>query len=57
MDLLRYQILETTKTFILNTRLISCLLKLLSLSICSHASNEKKESEKGLKTNPLSQTI
>jgi hypothetical protein len=57
MDLLKYQILEPTKTFILTTRLISCLLKLVNLSICSHASNKKKESEKGLKTNPLSQTI
>jgi hypothetical protein len=33
--------LETTKTFILNTRLISCLLKLVNLSICSHTSNKK----------------
>jgi hypothetical protein len=39
--LLKYQIFEPTKTFILNTRLISCLLKLLNLSICSHASNKK----------------
>jgi hypothetical protein len=41
MELLKYQILETTKTFILNPRLISCLLKLVNLSICSHASNKK----------------
>jgi hypothetical protein len=53
MDLLKYQILEPTKTFILNIRLISCLLKPVNLSICSHASNTK-EYEKGFKTNPLS---
>jgi hypothetical protein len=41
MDLLKYQILEPTKTFILNTRLISCLLKPVNLSPCSHASNKK----------------
>jgi hypothetical protein len=41
MDLLKYQILETTKTFIFNTILISCLLKLVNLSICSHASNKR----------------
>jgi hypothetical protein len=44
--------LETTKTFILNTRLISCLLKRVNLSICSHASN-KKHMRKVFKSNPL----
>jgi hypothetical protein len=53
MDLLKYQIFEPTKTFILNTRLVSCLLKLVNLSICSHVAN-KKNMRKVLKTTPLS---
>jgi hypothetical protein len=54
MDLLKYQILELTKTFILNTRLIYCLLELVKLSICSHASN-KKYMRKVFNSNPLIQ--
>jgi hypothetical protein len=53
-NLLKYQILEPTKTFILNTRLIYYLLKLVNLSICSHASN-KKHMRKVFKSNPLIQ--
>jgi hypothetical protein len=33
MDLLKYQILETTKTFILNTRFISCRSTIGNLSM------------------------
>jgi hypothetical protein len=45
LDLLKYQVLEQTKTFILNARLISFLLKIVIVSICSHVSNKKNRRE------------